>query len=51
MMLLLRFTLKKLENLSFQKIILKNFDETFQDFLLENYDRNRAKVYLLKEKT
>ena len=37
MKLVLRFTLKKLEELSFKKIIPKFIDRTFQGFLFGNF--------------
>ena len=39
MMLVLKFTLEKLEKLSFKKIIPKYFDGTFQDIVLESWKK------------
>ena len=45
MMSVLRFTLEKLAKLSFQKISLKFFDRTFQDFFRKSDDMKRALDY------
>ena len=41
MKLVLKFGLKELEKLGFQKIILQFFHVTFQDIFLNSYDRDR----------
>ena len=43
--LVLRLTLGKLDKLTFQKILLRFFDRTFQDFFLGGEKNKKATAY------